>query len=227
MKTRLDFISNSSSCSYIISSNDPPIAFVNKIGSCGENSDNTIEMPGEEYDYIQNYVALTLMDILYTDRKEFCAEVCGNLSIPKEEIPDYFTESGEVRDDLDVKEIIKRFTYFDWTYPQYHEEWTNYQNLAQVNEYSIKFSKWIFEKVSELYTVSKFTKENYLPFINDVEDQLKERNVYLLWATYSGNGYESGKMYISLDSKYKYVKNVLDASNAVHKLLRQPQPPTK
>ena len=222
MKTRLDFVSNSSTSSYIVSSDYPSLAFINGISSYGEYIGNDSPYSDPVYDYIQNYTAMTLMDINFVKPKRWIGTCLGKLCVQNNFINTVFDSHNNIRSNLwnsDIVRLIWDFTWVSWFNPNYHEKWVKNQVIGKVNDLTVKFSRWIFDAIAQRYEIKEPTKERYLSFIDEIEKELKERNVYVLWCTSGGDGYESGKCYFTFNKKVPDVKTIFEISKVVHKVL--------
>lgn len=215
MKLRFDFISNSSSCSFIIRSKDDPITLVNKLESRGKNTSNLL--PDDNFEdwtdvhkTVINHTALTLFNIDYLDENGYVNSILGPLVVNDFELSNYFDESGEVKKDLDVEKILYEFS------TESEEFGFNYCKSGKITKQTIKFFKWILEQV-DIYKNIYIGKRNvdimniYLKKISKVEEMLTD-NVYAIYFSYEGNAAEHGMIYCDLDDECKYVSNIIDKS---------------
>ena len=155
MKTRLDFVSNSSSSSYIVA----------VMAGCTDRDaarDIAEKVFGDEFedvkDFFENKTVLTAVEVRYSDWYEKTQEYVTNFIPPgicvnDDELSMFFDKDGEVRADLDPIETIAKLSWYnvDGRYGENEEVVYERRLMGKVNEKTLKFTKWIHDKAVELY----------------------------------------------------------------------------
>ena len=155
MKTRLDFVSNSSSSSYIVA----------VMAGCTDRDaarDIAEKVFGDEFedvkDFFENKTVLTAVEVRYSDWYEKTQEYMTNFIPPgicvnDDELNMFFDKDGEVRADLDPIETIAKLSWYndDGRYGENEEVVYERRLMGKVNEKTLKFTKWIHDKAVELY----------------------------------------------------------------------------
>lgn len=155
MKTRLDFVSNSSSSSYIVA----------VMAGCTDGDaarDIAEKVFGDEFEevkgFFENKTVLTAAEVIYYDWHEKTQEwlmnfVPAGICVNDDELSMFFDKDGEVRADLDPIETIAKLSWHndDGRYEENEEVVYERRLMGKVNEKTLKFTKWIHDKAVELY----------------------------------------------------------------------------
>ena len=155
MKTRLDFVSNSSSSSYIVA----VMAGCTDRDAARDIAEKVFGDGFEEVkDFFENKTVLTAVEVQYSDWYEKTQEYLTNFIPPgicvnDDELSSWFDENGEVRADLDPIETIAKLSWHndDGRYGENEEIVYERRLMGKVNEKTLKFTKWIHDKAVELY----------------------------------------------------------------------------
>lgn len=175
MKIRNDFVSNSSSSSYVLSTKKTPLQLSKYF-----DDDNIC-------DYLENYVAMTIKSLLWKPKKnnpqgEYWHGIGRHLCIPRNRLHEYFDENGNVRSDLDIHKVCRG--EFSMRYTSDHDE-----NVVcgKVTKETITFGKWLYEQMTlhkdtSIWAMSK----EYMVFLNRMENEIKKKDIYVVRCCYSG-----------------------------------------
>jgi hypothetical protein len=154
MKTRSDFVSNSSSSSYIV-------AVVPRCTDAVAAQCIAEKAFGDGYesvkDFFEHKTVLTAVEVIYYDWREKTQEwlmnfVPAGICVDDEELDKFFDKNGEVRNDLDPIETIAKLSWHsDDCYGENEEVVYERRLMGKVNEKTLKFTKWIHDKAVELY----------------------------------------------------------------------------
>ena len=155
MKTRYDFVSNSSSSSYVV-------AVVPRCTAAAAAQCIAEKAFGNGYesvkDFFENKTVLTAVEVRYSDWYEKTQEYLTNFIPPgicvnDDELSMFFDKDGEVRADLDPIEAIAKLSWYnaDGHYGENEEVVYERRLMGKVNEKTLKFTKWIHDKAVELY----------------------------------------------------------------------------
>jgi len=155
MKTRLDFVSNSSSSSYIVA----VMAGCTDRDAARDIAEKVFGDGFEEVkDFFESKTVLTAVEVQYSDWYEKTQEYLTNFIPPgicvnDDELGSWFDENGEVRADLDPIETIAKLSWYndDGRYEENEEIVYERRIMGKVNEKTLKFTKWIHDKAVELY----------------------------------------------------------------------------
>ena len=152
MKTRTDFVSNSSSSSYIIdvgktTSREAAVIVAKAIGDGEDERGNNWLQP-----LFEENIALTCVEICYhLPDLEFGNNIPDGLAVSEEELSEYFDKNGNVRADLDKRKVIEKLS---WNNDKGDEnEYAVYNARpwgAKIDNRTVKFTKWLIAACKEL-----------------------------------------------------------------------------
>jgi len=206
MKIRNDYVSNSSSSSYII-------AVIPEYDSRQAAQDVAERVFGDGFedvaDFFENKTVLTAIEISYTDWSEKLQELVSNfipagICINDKEIGNWFDADGEVRSDLDVLEVIPKLSWHADECMSENEEIVYERHLmGKVTDKTLKFTKWLYNKAVELYNAENVYY--YSDSKTEPEDQLAEyeknlaegKKLYFARFSYDGDAMCYGHIYIA------------------------------
>lgn len=206
MKQRKDYVSNSSSCSYIISTPEPPKTIIKKL--CKYYKDEyscrvtekilqscecmvPIEIKFEQvYDDDKtprvNYISPVLLSIHGDSFRH------GRIDVDLSHY--FFDDSGELKKDLVFPDAVRPFgslRKLRGTYTENDVIW-EYAVSCKVPLKAIKLCRWILENAGTLndeYDHKKF----YLSKLDEMEQEIKNgKHLYMIYFTYEGDGFERG-----------------------------------
>ena len=198
MKIRKDFVSNSSSSSYIID--------VGKGLSHKEAANLVATNIGDGDDWLcqlfEDNIALTCIDICYHFADcEFSNDIPSGICISKYDINEYFDANGNVRSDLDKRKTIEKFSWN--TVPTSENYWGEnefavYEARAygmMITEKSVKFTEWLIDACKELcgeksvsFGFNEDDEKTNKTNLNEIKHSLTEGNsVYYIRTCYSGD----------------------------------------
>lgn len=227
MKTRLDFVSNSSSSSYIVA----------VIAGCTDGDaarDIAEKVFGDGFEevkgFFENKTVLTAAEVQYSDWYEKTQTLLTNwvpagICVNDGELNMFFDKDGEVRADLDPIETIAKLSWHndDGCYGENEEIVYERRLMGKVNEKTLKFTKWIHDKAAELYgsqNACYYESSNH-----SVEKQLAEyeeslakgNKLYFTRFSYEGDAMRYGHIYIADtdDWKKSIGQRMIDESNNV------------
>lgn len=227
MKTRLDFVSNSSSSSYIVA----------VMAECTDRDaarDIAEKVFGDEFkevkDFFENKTVLTAVEVQYSDWHEKTQELLTNwvpagICVNDDELSMFFDKDGEVRADLDPCETIAKLSWYndDGCYGENEEIVYERRLMGKVNEKTLKFTKWIHDKAVELYGSQnayyyKSSKRSAEELLAEYEESLAKGNkLYFTRFSYEGDAMCYGHIYIADtdDWKKSIGQRMIDESNNV------------
>lgn len=226
MKTRLDFVSNSSSSSYIVA----------VMSGCTDNNaaqDIAENVFGDEFeetkDFFENKTVLTAIEVAYSDWYEKTQTLMSNfvpsgICINDNELNMFFDKDGEVRADLDPIETIAKLSWYNDDYEENEEIVYERRLMGKVNEKTLKFTKWIHDKAVELYgseNASYYSGSNGRSaeeLLSEYEESLAKGNkLYFTRFSYEGDAAVYGHIYIddTGDWKKSIGQRMIDDSNNV------------
>jgi len=212
MKTRLDFVSNSSSSSYII-------AVRPEYSSRMAAQDVAEKTFGDGFedvaDFFENKTVLTAMEIKYSDWSDKYNEwmynfIPAGICIDDEELEKWFDANDEVRNDLDILEVIPALSWHNDDCTCENEDIVYERRLmGKITDKTLKFTKWLHDKVVELYgaEVAGYYSDSKI----EPEDQLAEyeknlaegKKLYLTRFSYDGDAMCYGHIYIAETENWK------------------------
>ena len=156
MKTRLDFVSNSSSSSYIIDVGKlTPFEAADIVAkSIGDGEDER----GDNWlrPLFEENVALTCVEICYhLPGQKFGNNIPDGLAVSEEELDEYFDANGAIRADLDKRKVIEKLS---WNKTRedgdcYENEYAVYNARPwgmQIDSRTVKFTEWLIAACKEL-----------------------------------------------------------------------------
>lgn len=213
MKTRLDFVSNSSSSSYII-------AVIPEYDSRQAAQVVAERVFGDEFEdvarFFENKTVLTAMEIKYSDWSDKYSELMYNfipagICVDDNELSKWFDANGEVRNDLDILEVIPALSWHndDGNYGENEEIVYERRLMGKVTDKTLKFTKWLHDAVVELYGAenagyysdSKIKSEDRLA---EYEKNLAEgKKLYFTRFSYDGDAMCYGHIYIAETENWK------------------------
>ena len=213
MKIRNDFVSNSSSSSYIVAV---------KAGCTDKDAAQDIaeKVFGDEFGtvktFFENKTVLTAIEVQYSDWYDKTQEYLTNwvppgICVNDDELSNWFDENGEVRADLDPIETIAKLSWHkdDSCYGENEEIVYERSLMGKVTDKTLKFTKWIHDKAVELYGAenagyysdSKLEPEEQLA---EYEKNLAEgKKLYLTRFSYDGVAMCYGHIYIAETENWK------------------------
>lgn len=203
MKCRNDFVSNSSSCSYIVVSKVDPInagRFFRKLTKC----ENRLE--------VDMYLQSTSSVIAHAIHLDPCKDYPGYQELPNHvrwaimsdvEFSKWFYNNGTVKGTLDLKTVIPHI------YQYYHANSRSTKSTdkkkhiegvcTKITMQSINFTKWLIKQLGDEFKRNNNVEEVQKQ-LNDYEKQLNDGNyIYVLEFTYSGDGEYDGNIYADTD----------------------------
>lgn len=212
MKIRSDFVSNSSSSSYII-------AVIPEYDSRLAAKDIAERVFGDEFEdvakFFEHKTVLTAMEIKYSDWSNKQYEwiynfIPAGICIDDEELGKWFDANGEVRSDLNILEVIPKLSWNTEDGMSENEDIVYERRLmGKVTDKTLKFTKWLHDKVVELYGAeaagyysdSKIKPEDQLA---EYEKNLTEgKKLYLTRFSYEGDAMCYGHIYIAETENWK------------------------
>ena len=226
MKTRLDFVSNSSSSSYIVA----------VTAGCTDKDaaqDIAEKVFGDDFeetkDFFENKTVLTAIEVTYSDWYEKTQTLLSNfvpagICINDNELNMFFDKDGEVRANLDPIETIAKLSWYNDDYEENEEIVYERRLMGKVNEKTLKFTKWIHDKAVELYgseNASYYSGSNGRSaeeLLSEYEESLAKGNkLYFTRFSYEGDAEVYGHIYIddTGDWKKSIGQRMIDDSNNV------------
>lgn len=185
MKIRIDFVSNSSSSSFIVSTKTNT-----KIETIAKKLASDSSTEKKYLNYLTNNIALTLFPLDYLvnprTKKAHLENVYGFFCISKKKIFTYFNKDGTVKNDLNINNLLKS-SLSSQSYPD--------SSLAKrkilcgkVTSETIKFCKWIYTKLVQKRNTSAWAlKGEYNRQIKYIENELKNgKEIYIVVLATSG-----------------------------------------
>lgn len=216
MKIRSDFVSNSSTSSYVLYSKLNPQQLSNEMWKYSGLLEESIKKWSKIFGWhLSHTTLLTLYDISFdmpleekylkefypgesTENMIFRGYYCYDNQLSK-----YFDEYGEVRKDLDIDDVIAKFGMYHFeddniVFDQDESDGCNHGS-AKINKYTIKFSKWLFEQLKKKYSNVRFTADGdtTTEIFDMVEKELAEKHMNQYWIklNYEGDGMADDAVY--------------------------------
>ncbi len=212
MKIRTDFVSNSSSSSYIIAVGPE---YTSRMAA-QDVAEKTFGDGFEDVaDFFENKTVLTAIEIKYSDWNDTYNDWVYNfippgICVDDEELDKWFDANGEVRSDLDIFEVIPKLSWNTEDGMCENEDIVYERRLmGKVTDKTLKFTKWLHDKVVELYGAeaagyysdSKIEPEAQLA---EYEKNLAEgKKLYLTRFSYDGDAMCYGHIYIAETENWK------------------------
>jgi hypothetical protein len=195
MKVRADFVSNSSSSSFIVS-HDNTLTLPQFIRNVCKVSNWPYRKVKTEK-YIKNRTCLNILDITVDiDNPDIPGEtfdgwIPANICVSDRYIRRFFDKHGEIKENLDAKKIILSLMSYihnerkhTWDYN--HNVMEKWRTSGKVNEYSVKFTNWLIRNIKELYGYV-FLEKDCKHDVDFVEEHLKQgHSCYVLHFNYQG-----------------------------------------
>lgn len=216
MKTRLDFVSNSSTCSYVIYSKLDAKTLGKKMWELSGVPEEGIKKWSKIFsEYLSDHTILILYDISFdvhltkTQLKEFYPgestsnQVFRGCCCSDEDLSNYFTPDGKVREDLNVDDIIRMYGWYHFDgkkiiFGQDESDGCHFGS-GKINEYTVEFMRWLFKALSEKYSNVRFSTDGdtSTSALDDLEREIYESefNHYWIKVNYEGDGYPCDGVY--------------------------------
>ena len=223
MQKRHDFVSNSSSCSFIISSELDRVPFLEKLfpRTAIQPMWDKKDCCGNDV-WFRNYTALTVggLDFWNQDGSQLLA-ICGGHCIRNNHLNRYFDKDGNLRTDLDFNKVCEDIR---WHYDG--EPNVGQRNCCRVTDKTVQFSEWLFNQIRLNSIFWKDTRYGYdcekeFPeALQKVKDALQQGlYVYYCFASYEGDAQVGGYFYVDLDEDHPYVKDNFKVTGAVKEFI--------
>lgn len=193
MKCRIDYVSNSSSCSFVVAHTGTARQLVYDACQAANCLEDIVTMAN----YFKGHTCLNLITMV-VDLKDPCGidehvdgMIPANFCIPNKHLAKYFDKNGDVRRDLNVPETLKSLMWY--IYSTQKRCWEYNENVmrrwcvpGRVNEKTVKFTRWLIQHMRDYYG---YVYLNLDDRANDsiVEEHLKEnQKCYVMRFNYQG-----------------------------------------
>lgn len=219
MKIRSDFVSNSSSCSFIIvaTSSDPYETAYKMCKELGDAHEDTLE-------FFENYTSLTLCEfnVVFPNLNDAFSNnvipigsfIPVGITIKDSDLSEYF-DGDEVRKDLDPLKTIRKLLWDKWDdnidifteidedkMLDYHENgYVVYERrlMGKITLKTYNFTKWLYDEIKKHGLIS-FTNDE-ISYIDNVTNKVKGyldsgKSLYQVRGSYEGNATCYGHIYI-------------------------------
>ena len=215
MKVRSDFVSNSSSSSYICVSDFDSKEFLKKL-----QTPVWPDKPGEDT-FISSSTALLICDCVFT-----VGYLNGGYCVYNEDLKTYFDDNGRLKSNLKYDYVIQNIRH-----ASSNTELGSY-HCSRVTDKTVQFSEWIYKEFKDRgYQFRKgpvgwYDENGKHPyedweqiFLNAIEKVKKALNdnkyCYYVMTSYDGNGNEWGKFYVNTTGRY-----LTERDNAISETIR-------
>ena len=201
MKTRIDFVSNSSSSSYIIdvgqvSAKEAADIVAKNIGDGEDERGNNWLWP-----LFEENVALTCVEICYhAPDSKFSNSIPSGIAVHAEELIEYFDANGNVRADLDKRKVIEKLSWNKigkdgWCGENEYAVYDARPWGMTIDSRTVKFTEWLIAACKEIcdanYVYLGYSAEDadeHSKNLKEIKDSLANGNsVYLIQTCYSGD----------------------------------------
>lgn len=217
MKTRFDFVSNSSSSSYIIAVGPE---YTSRMVA-RDVAEKTFSDDFEDVaDFFENKTVLTAIEINYRDWNDTYNDwvynfIPAGICVDDSELSKWFDANGEVRNDLDVFEVIPKLSWHGDDGMSENEDIVYERRLmGKITDKTLKFTKWLHDKVVEVYGTEDsgyyYTDSTDVSEIDaakqlaEYENNLAKGNkLYLARFSYDGDAMRYGYIYIAETENWK------------------------
>lgn len=229
MKIRCDFVSNSSSSSYIVSSVHSPKAFGRKIMRCAlgdtrrvREEDHWVISNGPKLgNHLATHSCFSVQEIRFdiplTDEQcktfykgegkpntIFGGECCTN-----DFLKENFDKNGQLKDSTNLDKILNAITAYriengKVKLGQINDGWVNGRS-GQITPLSIKVNRWLLDAIMQKYPGCTIQdKDKKLKLLDDIERDLKNYHMYYLTINHDGDGVDEDAAYYSTYDDYGY-----------------------
>ena len=221
MKTRLDFVSNSSSSSYIISSEFDSEKLGPKMFrySYGRNQnarrkDSMIEHGAQFGEWLKNHSCLSIFSMNFTIpltgtmKKRFYQgipmdnTIFGGKCCSDEFLNHCFNKDGEVKQSVKPDKFLNAITWYHITNGRLIFGQEVHKHIdgksGKITDLSIKFNRWLIDQLSQKYDgIEIKNKDRFLKELDNLEKCIKDRNLYYVTINHDGDGIDEDAAYYS------------------------------
>ena len=234
MKARLDFVSNSSYSSYIISSTLSSKRLGAKLFQCYKNICETkydwINAAGKKLSQcLYDHSALTIFDITFdiplTDeqKKQFYDGesksnlIYGGRCCNDKYMKSLFDRFGKVKDGVDYNSIIDMLSWYKikngnikfYDDDEDPDEKILVSNSGKITKKTVDFNRWLIKALEKKYPeIHIHRKQDFLDSLDRVEHNLNDYFMYYLRVNHDGDGVDDDAAYYS---NYRTTGDYFDA----------------